>query len=94
MMTEISVPSDLTSPTDHSEPLSQAVVEAVARAEDEDALDLEVPLYDAIDPDALDALFQTGDASVDGYIEFVYYGYEVTVAADGRVSIDDVSPDR
>lgn len=89
-MTEISVASELASATDDSEPLSQTVVEAVARAEGADALDLEVPLYDAIDPDALDALFQSGD----GYIEFVYYGYEVTVGGDGRVSIDDRSVDR
>lgn len=93
-MTEISVAGEPASPVDHSEPLSQAVVEAVARAEDADALDLEVPLYDAIDPDALDALFQSDDASVGGYIAFDYYGYEVTVAADGRVSVDDLSADR
>ena len=93
-MTKISVASDLPSATDDSEPLSQAVVETVARAEGADALDLEVPLYDAIDPDALDALFQSGHASVDGYVEFVYYGYEVTVTADGNVSIDDRSVDR
>lgn len=90
-MIEISVASDLASAPDRSEPLGQTVVEAVARAEGVDPLDLPVPLYDAIDPDALDALFQSGDAGVDGYIEFVYYGYEVTVTADGGVAVDDIS---
>lgn len=93
-MTEISVASNLAATPDRSEPLSQTVVEAVAMAESVDPLDLTVPLYDAIDPDALDALFQSGDASVDGYVEFVYYGYEVTVTADGHVALDDVSDTR
>lgn len=86
-MSEISIASDSLSTADRSETLSQAVVETVASAEGVDPLDLEVPLYDAVDPDALDALFQSGIA-VDGRVEFEYYGYDVTVTDGGRVTLD------
>ena len=86
-MSEISVASESLSTADRSEPLSQVVVEAVASAEGVDPLDLEVPLYDAVDPDALDALFESGGA-VDGRVEFEYYGYDVTATGDGRVTLD------
>lgn len=89
-MSEISVASDSLCTADRSEPLSQLVVEAVARTEGVDPLDLEVPLYDAVDPDALDALFQSG-ATVEGHVEFEYYGYEVTVTGDGCVTLDPTS---
>lgn len=86
-MSEISVASESLYTADRSEPLSQVVVEAVASAEGVDPLDLEVPLYDAVDPDALDALFRSG-ATVDGRVEFEYHGYEVTVTGDGHVTLD------
>lgn len=86
-MSEISVASESPSPADRSESLSQVVVEAVASAEGVDPLDLEVPLYEAVDPDALDALFQSG-TTVEGRVEFEYYGYEVAVTGDGCVTLD------
>lgn len=93
-MSEISVAVESTGATDRTEPLSQAVVESVARAEGVDPLDLEVPLYDAVDPDALDALFQQDGTSGDGRIQFSYYGYRVTVTGAGHVTLDDVADDR
>ena len=89
-MTEISVAAEPFSSSDLSEPLSQSVVDAVARAEGVDPLDLEVALYEVVDPDALDALFQTECGAVEGRVEFEYYGYDVTVTASGRVSLDAV----
>lgn len=71
--------------------ISRAVVDAVAGAEDVDPTDL-TPLYTAIDPDALESVFQSGpgDAggSVGGEIRFSYQGYEVRVTAAGEVSLD------
>jgi hypothetical protein len=70
-------------------PVSQTVVLAVAEATDEDAMELP-PLYDAIDPDALNKLFDSellGASRVEGNVEFAYAGCDVTVRADGRVSV-------
>ncbi|WP_148415543.1 HalOD1 output domain-containing protein [Haloferax sp. KTX1] len=68
-----------------SEPLSMVVVKAVADAERVDPLDLPSPLGDAVDPDALDVLFQNGS----GHLSFDYCGNMVTVDAEGSV---DVTP--
>lgn len=69
--------------------VSQRVVDAVAAASDVDPLDLP-PLYDVIDPDALDDLFadttstgRTGSARV----VFTLDGCEVTVSGDGTVDV-------
>lgn len=89
-MSEISVAAESFSPSDPSEPISQSVVDAVAGAEGVDPLDLEDPLYEVVDPDALDALFQSESAAVEGHVEFRYYGYEVTVTGSGHVSLEAV----
>ena len=66
--------------------LSSAVVEAVASAEGVEPFDLSEPLYDAINPDALDALF----AGNDGRVTFEYHGYRVTAHASGEVDVEAV----
>lgn len=69
---------------------SLAVVETIASREDVDSAELDVPLYEAIDPDALDALLRnTADARGGGpvRIDFTYCGYRVTVASDGSVQV-------
>lgn len=67
-------------------PASEAVVERVAEAEDVDPLDLD-PLYEAIDPDALDTLCggPRRDARPSARIVFEYHGY--TVVVDGPYSV-------
>lgn len=65
--------------------LSTKVLEAVAEREGVSLSDLSSPLYDVVDPDALDSLF-TAD---EGYLVFPYCGYRVTVSASGTVEIDD-----
>lgn len=62
---------------------SEAVLAAVADRADADPADLP-PLYDAIDPDALDALFGEGRP---GRVSFPYAGYEVTVVGRDRVTV-------
>lgn len=69
-------------------PLSIVVVDAVEAALDR-ATELE-PLYDIVDPDALDQLFQhksDGTPRPGGELTFAYSGCEVTVRADGDVIV-------
>lgn len=65
-----------------------AIIEAVATEADVDPAAMP-PLFERIDPDALDALFaptMTGSAR-SGTIEFPYCGYEVSVRYDDDVSV-------
>ena len=71
---------------------SERVVRAVAAAEGVDPVALSVPLFEAIDPDALDALFATPRAS--GRVSFAYCGYLVTVTANGEVDLRESAADR
>lgn len=67
--------------------LSIAVVTAVAAREHVDPTDLEVPLQERIDPDALDLLLD----GTRGSVTFEYHGYLVTVDSDGDVDLTDIS---
>lgn len=72
-------------------PPSEAVVERVANREGVHPLELD-PLYEVIDPSALDALVRTHEQKTSGLqITFVYHGYEVTVTAEGVVHVDEVT---
>lgn len=66
-------------------PLSQAVLSAVAIREGVDETELPEPLYDAIDPDALNTLFR----NTTGHVTFCYIDYIVTVESNGTVTIDE-----
>lgn len=68
-------------------PQSTKVVEAVADELDVDPTDLENPLSDVIDPDALDAIFKGQGRS--GVIRFSYYGCRVVVQEDGQVTVTE-----
>jgi hypothetical protein len=83
--------TDTTYRTSRTEGLSTAVIRAVARAEGIDPTDLETPLYEAVDPDALDDLVSLGPAdhpSSGVRVEFTYCGYEVQVRGDGTVTLE------
>ena len=75
---------------------SMAVVTFVAALEDVDPPALS-PLFDVVDPDALDSVYESITAnSPDGRVVLRYEGYEITLSGDGTISgrtIDD-SPDR
>lgn len=75
-----------TVPQSRSRTVPERVVTAVADAKGVGPTDLE-PLHYAIDPDSLDSLFRSGTA---GAIVFSYEGCEVTVDADGDVSLAGV----
>lgn len=68
---------------------TRAVVDAVAEAAGVDGVDLS-PLYDAIDPDGLDRLFDhsTGDGTV---LAFSIDGWNVFVRGDGRIRVCDAT---
>ena len=70
-------------------PPTAAVVESVAQRAGVDTTELP-PLYDAIDPDALDAIFDhaSQDSSSGPRVTFSYGGFEVTVEHDGWLTLD------
>lgn len=68
------------------------IVERIADRAGVDPEDLDVLLYDVIDPDALEALTNgAGDRRPQASlrVEFTYYGYTVTVDENGRILIDE-----
>jgi hypothetical protein len=69
-----------------AESVATRVVSAVASREGVDPTAIEPPLYDAIDPDALDALVASnGESGL--HVSFTYCGYPITVDAGGGVSV-------
>lgn len=66
--------------------VSQTVVEAVAEAEGVRPVELTPPLYDIIDPDALDRIFDN-NLSI-GKLTFNYNNCEINVFSDGYVAIE------
>lgn len=76
--------TELSAPRQSVRSPSTAVVEAVANAEECDPADLKTPLYDHVDPDALDAFVAS---PADSCVRFEYHGYEVRIDGDGGVTI-------
>ncbi|MDS0281443.1 HalOD1 output domain-containing protein [Haloarcula onubensis] len=70
--------------------LCVAIVETVADEEGVDPTELDVPLNDAVDVGALEALFapRADGAQRRGRVAFDYCGYRVVVDSDRRVSVD------
>ena len=73
--------------TTNTQPPSIAIVAAVARREGESPADLRPPLWNAIDPEALDLLFEKGDSTVS--VSFEYRGYRVDVDGNGSVRVEN-----
>ncbi|MCL7419101.1 MAG: hypothetical protein M8354_14875 [Halalkalicoccus sp.] len=70
---------------DHEE-LATTVIETVAAAEGIDPLDLDVRIGDVLDPDALNALFDSA-TNRSGQFTFPLAGYLVRVSATGEVAL-------
>lgn len=70
------------------------IVWLICALEDRSPVDVEPPLYDAVDPTALEALSAAGggDGDIDGRVRFTYRGYEVTVTTDRRVTVERLAP--
>ena len=76
------------------EPLSVTVVREIAADDGIEPTELSPPLFQCIDPAALDALFEstaTGGPRT-GRVTFRYDGKRVTVDSDGAVTIESESP--
>lgn len=71
--------------TTRDESVSQKVVRAVAEATDVDPLALDPRLYEVIDPDALDQLFD--EKRSEGQVDFTMAGCQVSVRADDHVVV-------
>lgn len=71
--------------TTGSDQLATVVVTAIADQEGIDPTDLDPPLYEVVDPEALNRLF----ADTTGRVSFEYHGYLVTVDAEGSVTLTD-----
>ncbi|WP_436927181.1 HalOD1 output domain-containing protein [Halosimplex amylolyticum] len=72
--------------------LSVAVIESLAEAKGVTPIDIEQPLYDVVDPDALDRLFTDGESSVSGRVVFDFDAHEITVHSDGDILVRRVEP--
>lgn len=75
--------------------ISTTIVEAVAEEAGVDPTALP-PLYERVDPDALDTLFEpaSGGFSRTRKLQFTYWGYVVTVGFNGEptITLDEQSP--
>lgn len=95
------MPEDPQTPGAHTnESISTKVVAAVAEANGVDPIELDEPLYEVVDPDALDALFRSradGSRLPYGRVTFSMAGCEVVVDSEGHVvatpmTVNDRSP--
>lgn len=71
--------------------VSRAVVDAVADAKGVSPVDVYPPLYDAVDPDALEQFVSSitpGSTAKDVHVTFYYAGFEITVTGDGAVALE------
>ena len=75
-----------TKQSDRMDAPHEQVLWAVADAENITPIELRDPLYEAIDPDALDRLLETGTDDVT--VTFEYCGYSVTVRGDETVRLE------
>lgn len=73
-----------------SQSLSTTVIEAVGVATDTDPVQMD-PLYEALDPDALDALFRPRSDDgprANGQVVFSLDGHDVAVHSHGNIIVD------
>ena len=70
----------------HNDSVSLSVIEALADELDTDPVELE-PLYQVVDPEALDQLFQ-GTTPASARIQFAYGDHAIEVRGDGTILVD------
>ncbi|MFC7233460.1 HalOD1 output domain-containing protein [Saliphagus sp. GCM10025308] len=68
---------------DGNNEIHEQIVDEVAALEDTDPLELP-PLYDAVEPDALESIFSTtlGGTTRVGRVEFPYAGHTITMEVE------------
>lgn len=80
--------SDTNEGTHTSKPVVETVVNAIARIEGIDPVDLSDPVFAFVDPDALDRLVASAPAETDLSVAFEAWGHEIVIAGDGTIRID------
>lgn len=65
--------------------VAERVIQRVSDASGRTALEIP-PLYNAVDPEALERLVKTMS---DGVVSFHYAGHEVTVDSDGEIQVSE-----
>lgn len=75
----------------HDNDLVLEIVETVAEREGVEITELESPLHEAIDTDALESLFAT--PQMDASVTFAYCGYSIRVDDSGEIRVSDPSPE-
>lgn len=74
---------------DEADPVYTEVVRAVAREKGVDPLTLDPPLYDVLDPEALDSLYRSGRSPRTPLeVSFSYADCTVTVDDEGSVRVE------
>ncbi|SFF75875.1 hypothetical protein SAMN04488063_0164 [Halopelagius inordinatus] len=69
-------------------PPSVRVLEAIAATEGVEPIEIDRPLGESIDVDALDALFEGEEPqNCPAAVRFAYYGYTVVVSGTGAVNL-------
>lgn len=67
-------------------PVSETIVRRIAAEKDVDPLDLP-PLFETVEPDALDQLVRSLDGGSDSSVRLDYAGYRVVVSGAGDVVV-------
>jgi hypothetical protein len=76
-------------------PVSEAIVKALAAVENVEPTDLDVRLYDSVDPEALDRLYETAaERSERLEVSFTIGGYVVVVTGVGDILVSESSEPR
>lgn len=68
-------------------PISEKVIQAVADREGVDPTELHPPLYNAVNPEALDSLFE--NENTNGRLQFHWLDYRIVVFSSRSVRIID-----
>jgi hypothetical protein len=80
--------SDTSDVTSANKPIVEAVVNAVARVEGVDPVDLSEPVFAFVDPDALETLVVSASAETDLSVAFEAWDHEIRIGGDGTIRID------
>jgi hypothetical protein len=74
-------------PESEATTVSVRVVQAVADAKGVDPAALETPLYEVVDPDALEAVVASVPSSTPASVQFRFLGHDVLVTGAGDVQV-------
>ena len=81
--------NQIESPSDGELGVCQAVIASVAGAKGIGPEELSPPLYEVVDPDALDSVFTntSGSRQAEGSVSFEFAGHPITVHSSGEIVV-------